>query len=184
MTTLPPLQKAIRDLEYLEEIQGLTPPKIAAYLEATGWIADTGGYAYRYKGEHSTMPAYPSIMTPCLHVVARVEGISVQALARKMNPRWMGLPTVEQWIKHGRETGLWLARPTRASSMERALAYAGGAVLGLPILIHLHLIEGRPYRWDWYLPGKGFSAFENTPCLWDFWPVDDDGNRIDIGALS
>jgi len=184
MTTLPPLQRAIRDLEYLEEMQGLTPNMIAAYLVAAGWVADASGYAYRHKDDPSNSPAYPSIVVPCLHVVARVKGISVQALVRKMNPRWMGLPTIEQWDKHGGSEGLWLAQWTRIQPKQSKVLHLTRPMISVTRLQRFEL-PNRSSFWAWACQGYAFTTDSDAnPAEWDFWPVDDDGNRINIGALS
>ncbi len=149
----------------LEELEGLTADLLKAYLRGKGWT-----FKIDHLGTEEAFPPKGSSKIwefswrpeafepePLVRLVADFESRTRQAVARDMNPRWMGWPTDEEIEAHA---GLWMAQRRD----DGCIAFG--------------LMENRGGEWCFVASFHRWHLRLRDEDYWRFWPCDNDGNRV------
>ena len=114
------------DALQLDEAQGLTEAAARSWMEARGWTfeaAKDGGTPWPSKG---TKHLHSWQWNPSLFLkeVALIEGLSLQALLREMNPRMRkGKPSFAARMTHLQRGGKWLCAYVKMGSWDENKPY-------------------------------------------------------------
>lgn len=148
----------------LDEAQGLTLEMAEAWLRAHGWTQD--GVGMKGWSKPKTWVHGDSVKSLLGEIpeIARVEGLSVQAMLREMNPRLrQGPPSAAAIEAHENGSGYWLA----SSADPR---YCSCLRVGYFDNLRGFVIHELAHR--------GTLTFANLPASWFFWPCDCRGSKV------
>jgi hypothetical protein len=165
-------------IDELDEFQGLTREMVDHYLTRTGWCNMPDPDIRLLKPQYAHVSLKMGLLVG-VEGIASIEGRSVQALLREINPRMRkGLPSKAARIAH--PLGLWLALPWQGTWLSVYGRNRVGAQVSIVVSFPLD---------DAYLPSaddgfgmwhpEGFSFPNQKPKkahLWSFWPCDEHGN--------
>lgn len=154
----------------LEEADGLTAEMVHGYLTSSPWVFDASTGRWRFPGQPGHYIS-GGIDEVAVLFIADIEGRSVQAILREMNPRMRkGLPSYEEQRAHGTTGGIWIATHGELGH--------GGSIC----FVSFHGDDGIEHDlpfviWDgeeWREPDWLAAEVEN----WSFWPCDAHGNKV------
>lgn len=148
-------------IDELDEWQGLTREMVDHYLNRTGWCNMPDPDIRLLKPQYAHVSLKMGL-SAAVERIASIEGRSVQALLREINPRMRkGMPSEAARDVHD---GFWLAVPDFACMGAHA-----------PIVV---TFDGDGFG-VWH--PEGFSFPNQKPKkahLWSFWPCDEHGNKV------
>jgi len=139
----------------LDEAQGLTLEMAEAWLRAHGWTQDGAGMKGWSKPKTWVYGDSIKSLLGEIPEIARVEGLSVQAVLREMNPRMRkGLPS-----EAARSIApIWIAKAASGQLLLGCFTWLRGAIA-------------------FETAGSCLTALGAPLAEWSFWPCDGMGNK-------
>lgn len=162
------------DLFELEEMDGLTPERVEEWVRSSGYV-ECGSFSNcrRYTRERGDQPESVGLaghqifvgnaqnLQSSLLLLAEREGVTLQELLRRINPRWRKKsPTGDERAWHlANHGGLWLRR--HAAQTPQGVAYSAPSVVWL----------------DGTEPTEA-ELERDTQTRAEHWPIDSQGYRV------
>ena len=144
----------------LDEWQGLTREMVDHYLNRTGWCKNAATDIRLLKPQYAHVSLKMGL-SAAVERIASIEGRSVQALLREINPRMRkGMPSQAALAAHDH----WLVRDTETGEISLHRAEGGN----LYSVIH--------YRNGTKNPDS--EALPDFGTWMEFWPCDEHGNKV------
>lgn len=154
----------------LEEFREITPQDVREYLERKGFQRNGSIWLHAPSVTRFT-DAMIEDLGFIVRMISNIEGRSVQAVLREMNPRMRrGCPSVEARIAH---SGRWLAQK---DGEQRAYVITFDTDRQTDPGFEVYC---DPYRDEWN-PGCSYHVtdFRNALAAWSFWPVDASNSKL------
>ena len=145
-----------------DEWQGLTPDMAQRYLDSKGWCNMPDPEIRLLKPQYVKV-SFKMGLSAAVERIACIEGRTVQALLREINPRMRkGMPSAAAIAAHEAQGNHWLAKSAQNGGVLRVvILFLSDAAVKVQALDTTQQLE----RVD-------------VPSSWCFWPCDEYGSKV------